>query len=410
MNKYVFIIIGSHLLASPSFGMTPDKSAPIETSHVPRSDKTEIVPVFKTLAKEDLVTRFNYATTHLLDTVKNDKQAFDIIDVEKLEDELLQHANILKDNSPEQLNDTPFTRITLPLLNNDLSSIRKISAFVLDNIRLRENLWYVPYNYNRRFPTLEFIPDLTLCYRCLSQTPEIYLNEQLLALLMSGIEMDLLTAPNVRGRNVSVNTRLLFDFFQKCKNENNEPEKKINMYQKYLTQEQNNILTLQLLSVYLETPFIYNSKNYMFLLCQRLFMNTNYGAFVPLIDNQHHTIVSIFQKYLQLELHLCADSIGEINKFVTDVLTFAPVNNEKNPIQIEFIPKFSTYLRAPIIEKFKLLKVIFEKNGTKYSNRCNQFFKNFVKTMCKGNCYILFRVLNHFNYHKILAVRKIMNV
>ncbi len=427
MNKYLVVFFSlAYLTNNLGFTMEEAKQQSLPTSnYITNAEMAEVLPAVKSCAREYLVSRFTYASDKLLEIVKDSKYVSGIINIELLGKELRSRAEMLRHNQLEGF-DSPFTEITLPLLTKKSSALIEVQSFVIWNYSLREISLLIPFNYDKKYPTLDFVADLTLCYRMSAQTPKLTLKEETLATIMSGIEADLITAPNVRSEAVTANTRLVFEFFKKCKNYDDDPVKKITAYQKYLNQEQNSTLTLQLLSVYLNKPSIYDFGNYMILLAQQLFLNIRARNIAPLIDSNHHSLISVLQKYLSVETQIESED-KNINNFANKVMNTAisnktvislgqqgqcyldTINGNYTKVFKELCSKrITTRLQIPLINRFlQLNKKMKDENI--YETATPQF-KRFVATMCNGCSGVLIYILNHLDFKKIVGMYKIMGI
>ena len=169
------------IFASTGFG-TEEVKADLQYLQGSANDPTlmEMLPALKEVAKEDFITQFNYASTKLLDMIKENDRISSIVDIAALKEILHQRADMIVNNDLSELKGKSFTEITLPLLSCEKSDLNKIKDFILWYEPLRKIMWYAPYNFCRSIPKLNFVSDTNLLWRM----PEIKLSEQLLALIM----------------------------------------------------------------------------------------------------------------------------------------------------------------------------------------------------------------------------------
>ncbi len=376
-------------------------------SFKPEIGETEqLLPVLKEIGKEDLCNRFDYASKNLMNIVKNHKNVAEVIDVNALKSELQLRKDALEKNNIELLGSRVFTEISLPLLMNDINNSPKklsiVQDFVLYNHELREALLFSPIGYNKKSPTLDFIPDVTLMYR--NSPINGILDENILCLIMTGIELDLQSKSILRGDNVPGNTRLLLTYFKRCKNCDNDPIKKIYSYQKYLTRDQNNNLSLQLLSMYLKFPKVYDCEEYMMQLAMQLFFYAKFKDILQSISSKNRNLPAILQYFLRHQLLLDAKHDVAINNFVLNLLNMQVLDidsKQKTTFSILFERKLRDFIKKPIKTKFLTLKVnLFEENDKLFSKR-------FVNTMCIGRSSILDNLLSFFDFYNLNKIRKI---
>jgi len=301
----------------------PDTILPFEHYD---AEEINLIPSVKKISHEVLIERFNYASDHLSKLISDTPKISEIIDLDLLNANIQIRKDVLQKNIPELLNATFSEVYLIPESVNFNRSV--VQNFIVWNSSLREALWYVPQNFNAKTPALNFVSDQTLIPR--NGLLDGKLKEELLALTMAQIEMDLRSSPYLRGDDVPRNTRLLFDYFVKCMNENNDLEKKVSAYQKYLTKSENQNLTLQLLSVYLQNPKIYACENYMKYLTMQLFFYMDYKELGAFTSPNYYELIEMFQRYLCNKLALKTEYTELINNFVCLVLHTTVLDNKKN--------------------------------------------------------------------------------
>lgn len=408
-----------------NFMITPDKINKLSNAHnnfnnstkfkhkntMVFSNKDKIINKTEDEGFKQLKALFTNAQIDLIKTLNSASvfKSSKLICIKKIVNDLDVHKKMLLNGCPNSLKYRTFSEINIPLESkleksvsnsvvlskSDLEKLGKIATFFTNKPKNNKGhklgkYWRISPDYDMRSPSLSFTPLPKLLDR-----KKPHLSDKELSLFMACIKTDLLVNPYVRGIDVSLNTRMLFNYSINCRNYGNDLSKKITSYQKHLSKDQNLILTSQLISVYLQKNSPEKYKNYVTLLAaDALFKMDRFDTKKLLKNEYQNKYTNLFQYFFRKQISLPAQYDENVNNFSLDILR-TPIVYKIPGCSVDYKTTIERLLHSasyiPLLVTFRSIqKKLDAKKAKDYVNTVeekplNKIYESFVQCMNIGN-------------------------